>query len=134
VALLLAERRLGEAARRRPAVAIVIAFGLALGALLFAGSLTRGHYASWPGVIGGIVCAGLATAATAPLLARVSSRLGGRDTAALPLYAEGGAVLLGVLTVLAPPIGVIAVLLLAWLLLAGRRREGQKYAGLRILR
>jgi protein-S-isoprenylcysteine O-methyltransferase Ste14 len=52
----------------------------------------------------------------------------------LPLYAEGGAVLLGVLTVLAPPIGVIAVLLLAWLLLAGRRREGQKYAGLRILR
>ena len=42
--------------------------------------------------------------------------------------------LLAALSVLAPPVGVIGLLLLGWLLLAGRRREGQKYAGLRILR
>jgi hypothetical protein len=38
------------------------------------------------------------------------------------------------LSVLAPGVGVVLILGLGWLLLAGRRREGQKYAGLRILR
>ena len=42
--------------------------------------------------------------------------------------------LLAALSVVAPPVGPIALLLLLWLLFAGRRREGQKYAGLRILR
>jgi hypothetical protein len=36
--------------------------------------------------------------------------------------------------VVAPPLGVIGLVALGWLWLAGRRREGQKYAGLRILR
>jgi hypothetical protein len=45
-----------------------------------------------------------------------------------------GAVLFAVLSVVAPPIGVIGLVGLVWLLIAGRRREGQKYAGLRILR
>ena len=54
--------------------------------------------------------------------------------AALPLYAEGAGLLLAILSVVAPPVGPIAVALLLWLLFAGRRREGQKYAGLRILK
>jgi hypothetical protein len=36
--------------------------------------------------------------------------------------------------VVAPPVGLIALAGLAWLLFAGRRRDEQKYAGLRILR
>jgi hypothetical protein len=36
-------------------------------------------------------------------------------------------------SVLAPPVGVIAVAGLLWLLYAGRGRDEQKYAGLRIL-
>jgi hypothetical protein len=135
VALLMVEHRLGERIRRqRSATAVVAACGLALGALLFAGSLARGHYAAWPGAVGGVVCAVVAVVATAPLLARVGSRLGGQDAAALPLYTEAVAVLIALLSVVAPPLGVIAVLLLGWLLVAGRRRESQKYAGLRILR
>jgi hypothetical protein len=134
-ALLAVERRGGErAAGTRPVLVILAVCGLALGALLFAGSLARGHYASWPGLIGGVICAALATAATVPLLLRVGSRLGGPDAAALPLYAEGAAVLAGVLSIVAPPVGVIVLLLLVWLVIAGRRRAGQKYAGLRILR
>jgi len=43
-------------------------------------------------------------------------------------------VLFAALSVVAPPIGPIGLLLLLWLLLAGRGREQQKYAGLRILR
>ncbi len=42
--------------------------------------------------------------------------------------------MIAVLATVAPPVGPLAVLAMAWLLWAGRRREGQKYAGLRILR
>jgi hypothetical protein len=44
------------------------------------------------------------------------------------------ALLLAALSVLAPPVGPIGLALLLWLLFAGRRRDEQKYAGLRILR
>jgi hypothetical protein len=50
------------------------------------------------------------------------------------LYAEGAAVLLAALSVVAPPLGLVGLLALGYLWLAGRRREGEKYAGLRILR
>lgn len=134
-ALLAVEWSLGGRARgTRLVLAVVLLCGLVLGALFFAGSLARGHYADWPGLIGGVICAAVAAAATTPLLARVSARLGGRDAVALPFYAEGGAALVALLSVLAPPLGLIALLLLLWLLVAGRQREGQKYAGLRILR
>jgi hypothetical protein len=61
-------------------------------------------------------------------------RLDAEAAAAVPLYAEAAAVLLAALSVVAPPIGLVGLLVLAWLWLASRRREGQKYAGLRILR
>jgi len=34
----------------------------------------------------------------------------------------------------APPLGLVALGFLVWLLVGGRRRAGEKYAGLRILR
>jgi hypothetical protein len=37
-------------------------------------------------------------------------------------------------SVLLPPVGLLVLLLLLWLLFAGRARGEQKYAGLRILR
>ena len=105
-----------------------------VGALLFAGSLARGHYAVWPGLIGGVICAAIGLFATRPLLARVRARLDDETAAMLPLFAEAAAVLAAVLPVLLPPVGVIVLALLLWLLLAGRGRGEQKYAGLRILR
>ena len=57
-----------------------------------------------------------------------------RAPATLFLYAEGFALALAGLSVLAPPIGLLGVAFLIWLLLGGRRREGEKYAGLRSLR
>ncbi len=41
--------------------------------------------------------------------------------------------MIAVLSVVAPPVGLIALVLLLWLLFAGRGRDEQKYAGLRIL-
>jgi hypothetical protein len=109
--------------------------GFALGAVFFAGALCRGGYAFWPGIIGGVVCARIAAMATGPFLARLRTRLDA-DAAAVgvPLIAEGSAVLLAVASVVAPPVGVIALLGLLWLIYRGRGRDEQKYAGLRILR
>jgi hypothetical protein len=128
------ESRLRGQAAGRTAFLIVGACALALGALFFAGSLARGHYAAWAGLIGGVVCAAVGVAATRPLLGRVRERLGADAAIAVPLFAEGSAVVTAVLAVVAPPVGPIALALLAWLLVAARRRADQKYAGLRILR
>jgi uncharacterized membrane protein YgdD (TMEM256/DUF423 family) len=134
IALALAEWRTEPGRLERGAPGLILAaVSLALGALLFAGSLCRGHYAIWPGIIGGVLCAGIGIAASRPLLARARARLHGED-ALLPAFAEFSALLTAVLSVVAPPVGLIALLLLLWVLWAGRRREGQKYAGLRILR
>jgi hypothetical protein len=116
------------------AVALVI-IALALGALFFAGSLARDHYAAWPGWIGGVICAGVGIAASRPFLARIRSRLDDAAAAVgLPVIADGSALLIAVLSVVAPPIGVISLAGLLWLLYRGQQRGEQKYAGLRILR
>jgi hypothetical protein len=125
--------RLG-ARRSRPAEVVLAVISLALGALFFGGSLARGHYAAWPGLIGGVVCAAVGIAATVPLFARVRARLDADAAGALPLLAEGGAALAAGLSVIAPPVGLAVLALLVWLLVAGRGRADQKYAGLRILR
>jgi FtsH-binding integral membrane protein len=117
---------------RKPAEILIAVAALALGALLFAGALAQDHHPAWPGWIAGVVCALLAMAATRPLLQRVRARL--QDAGALPLYVEVLALLVAVLSVVAPPVGVIALAGLAWLLFASRRGGEQKYAGLRILR
>ncbi len=135
VLLMVAERRLGAERIEKGAPRLVLgAVAVVLGALLFAGSLARGHYAAWPGIIGGVLCAAVAILATVPLLARVRTRLDREAAGTLSAYAEGVALLLAVLSVVAPPVGLVGFVWLAWLALAGRRREGQKYAGLRILR
>jgi Domain of unknown function (DUF4126) len=117
-----------------PAVIVLAGVALALAALLFAGALARSHHASWPGYPAGVVCALISLAALRPLFARARARLDASASGAVSLYAEGIAVALAILSVVAPPIGVIALLALLWMLAAGWRRRGEKYAGLRILR
>ncbi len=135
IVLSLAERRLPPGRLDgRAGVMVLGGIGMALGALLFAGSLARGHYAVWPGILGGIACAIVGILATRPLLARVRARLDAAAAAAVPLYAEATGLVLAALSVVAPPVGPIALALLLWLLLAARRRAEKKYAGLRILR
>jgi len=132
------ERQIGRDRGFRSPEAIALGLcALALGALLFAGSLSaRGtqHYAAWPGWIAGVLCAAVGLFATRPLFARARARLDAQAAGAVTLYAESAAVLLAALSVIAPPIGLVGLLALGYLWLAGRRREGQKYAGLRILR
>jgi hypothetical protein len=135
ILLSLLERRLsGKDLERGPAALAVAAAAVAIGALLFAGALARGHYAWWPGIVGGVICAAVGVLATRPLLVRVRARLDADAAGALPVITESVAVVGAALSVIAPPVGIVLLALLLWLLFAGRGRSDQKYAGLRILR
>ena len=81
-----------------------------------------------------MAAASLGFAAARSLFARVKARLDAEAAGALPLYAEGMALLACGLSILLPPLAILVVAALAWLLVGGRRRQGEKYAGLRILR
>lgn len=135
ILLVLAERRFGpERIDGGPLGAAVAGIGLALGALLFGGALQDDGYAFWPGLIGGLACAALAEVAARGFFRSTRSRLDAEAAATLPLYAEAAGLLLAGLSVLIPPVSLLALAFLAWLLVGQRRRGEQKYAGLRILR
>jgi len=108
--------------------------GMGLGALLFAGTLDDRYSTWWPGIIGGLLCALIAQQGARSLLTRTRARLDAEAAGALFLYAEAAALLIAGLAVLIPPISVLAIGFFIWLRLGGRRREGEKHAGLRILR
>jgi hypothetical protein len=135
IVVALAERRFGAGrVEAGPIGATVGGLSLGLGALLFAGSLADTHHTAWPGLIGGVACAALAQAAARSLFARTRARLDQAAQAALPAYAEGAGLVVAGLSVALPPLAIVFLLFLAWLLITGRRREGRKFAGLRVLR
>ena len=125
-------------ARRRPddptMVSALSGIGVGLGALLGAGSMDDRFDGWWPGLVVGGLSALLASTAVRSLVGRVRARLDAEARAALPVYEEGSGLLLAALTVLAPPVAIVALGFFAWLLLGSRRRDREKYAGLRILR
>jgi len=108
--------------------------GVVLGALLFAGALADGGSESWPGLIGGVICAALGWRALGGLIERARARLQGGGAALLTAYADGVALLLAAIAIFVPPASILAIAAFAVLLAAGRRRDGEKYAGLRVLR
>ena len=74
----------------------------------------------------GVAAASLGFLAARSLFGRVSARLDDATAKALPLYAEGLALLGAGLSVLFPPLAVLVVAALAWLLIGGRRRAGRE--------
>jgi FtsH-binding integral membrane protein len=134
IGVILAQRTLGDRADTGPLATLLLIVSAGIGALLFAGALADHSDVWWPGLIGGLACAVVGYFATSDLLARTRSRLDAEAAAALNVYAEGIALILAILAILAPPLSLIALGGLIWLLAGGRRRKGEKYAGLRILR
>jgi hypothetical protein len=127
-------RRPPEHVSSGPFGAAVAGIGLALGALLFGGALADDRYAFGVGLAAGIACAAIAEAAARGFFDSTRRRLDRAAAATLPVYAEAAGLVLAGLSVLAPPISLVALVFLLWLLVQQRRRAGQKYAGLRILR
>lgn len=117
-----------------PIGAAIGGVGIALGALLFAGTLADHGYTSWPGLAGGVACALLAQVATRSLFGRVRARAERAVQESLVVVADFAALVAAVLAMLVPPISILLIGFLGWLVAGGRRRSGQKYAGLRILR
>ena len=106
-----------------------------LGALVAAGSLADHGHTIVPGVVLGAAAAVLGFARRArPVRPRAppARRRGGRPRC--PSTPRAWRWPAPALSILFPPLALLVVGALAWLLLGGRRREGEKYAGLRILR
>lgn len=121
-----------------PGEAALAGIGIGLGALLCAASIDDRHDVWWYGLIAGAAVALLASVVSRSLFARVRARFAAAgDTqaaAALPWYGEAAGLVVAGASVLFPPLAIIAIGFLVALLITGRRRTDQKYAGLRILR
>jgi hypothetical protein len=124
----------GRRTARDPFDVLAGLIGMGLGALLFAGALADNGHEVWIGLLFGPFCAVLAWIAIGGLVERVRTRLEPDQAALLTAYADGAALLLAAIAVFVPPLAYLAIPAFALLIVRGRRREGQKYAGLRILR
>jgi hypothetical protein len=127
-------RRGADAGDSGPLLWALLAVAVALGALEAAGSLADRDNPVVPGIVAGAAAAMLGFYAARSLFGRVRKRLEPEAQGALPVYAEAIAVAAAGLSILFPPLALLVLAGLAWLLAGGRRRAGEKYAGLRILR
>jgi cytochrome bd-type quinol oxidase subunit 2 len=119
---------------RSPAQAALAVVAMALGAVLFAASLSEGHHTEWPGVLAGMLCAFAGFMAVAMLFARARSRLDGGAAALLNVYADVTSLALAGLSILFPPLGFVVLVGFVVMLVRAGRGGTQKYEGLRILR
>jgi Na+-translocating ferredoxin:NAD+ oxidoreductase RnfA subunit len=123
-----------HAVDRPPLLYALLGVALVLGALQGAASVADRSDEWWAGLVVGVACAALGFQAARSLFGRVRRRLDDQTAAALPVYAEGAALAAAGLSILFPPLALLVVGALVWLLSGGRRRADEKYAGLRILR
>ncbi|HVL97572.1 MAG TPA: hypothetical protein VM266_17080 [Solirubrobacteraceae bacterium] len=131
----LARRRVGdERLEAGPGLIALAVIAVALAALIGGGSLEDRGNPAIIGILAGVAAAALGLYATRPIFERVRGRLDAGAAAVLPLYREAAALLAAALSILFPPLAVVLLGGLAFLAIGGRRRAGEKYAGLRILR
>ncbi len=140
---------------RELARAPVLLLLAAIGAVVFAASLAEEGYAAWPGLVAGVLVAGATALVAGDILdgairrakAAGAGRGGlGRDAGDGRTTAEADAanalvvgftvagVVVAALALLVPPVSVVVALALVVLALGRRRRAGEKYEGLRVLR
>src|SRR3954447_25959776 len=106
------------------------------GALLFAGSLADGGETSWPGLLAGAVIGFIGYLGLGRLFGRATQRLfaAGDSGTLLGLGRDLLTIVLCVLCVLIDPLGYVVLAAAIVLAITSRRRAGEKYEGLRILR
>jgi len=116
------------------AVLVVVAMGF--GGALFAGALEDENYFGIGGIVPGMVCALIGFAAARAFLGGAAQRLVARGESDRTIVALGdlGAIAIAALAVLVPPVSYVALAFAVWVLAVRRRRAGEKYEGLRILR
>jgi hypothetical protein len=142
--ILLALVVIGLLARGREAVRLpMIALLSATGALAFAASLAEDGDAAWPGLLAGAIATFLAASVAYDVLAGAIGRArGAADSDDAAASAENTLVIafglaglvLAALALFLPPVALVAAAALAFVAAGRRRRAGEKYEGLRILR
>ncbi len=124
----------GSSQRRDPVEIALAVIAVALGALLFAGSLEDGGREGVVGLLAGAACAALGFMAAAAFLGRARRRVEASAAAFLAVYADLAALVVAGLSILFPPLGFVALVFLGLLVIRGRREGERKFEGLRILR
>ncbi len=127
----------GREVARYPLVALLAAAG----AIAFAASLAEEGETAWPGLIAGAIATALAALVASDILDGAIRRArGSRSEAAgdaantlIITFAVAG-IVLAALALYLPPASIVAAIALAALALGRRRKAGEKYEGLRILR
>ncbi|MBA2521714.1 MAG: hypothetical protein H0V25_00130 [Solirubrobacterales bacterium] len=119
------------------------------GALAFAASLAEDGDTAWPGMIAGAIAAGLAALVSTDVLEGALTRAKGAKDASSTADADDPAadaanvliigfaaacIVLAALALFLPPVSLAAAAGLAVLAAGRRRKAGEKYEGLRILR
>ena len=119
---------------RQPWAYLLGSFSVVVGLLMAAGTMADGGESVVPGIIVGTFSAFLGYVVARDLMRRTRRRLDTEAANALTLYAEGAGLVAAGISVLFPPLALLVIGGLLALLVGGRRRAGEKYAGLRILR
>ena len=133
VGLALAAGAFGGASGRRGAIGtILLVTAIVGGAILFGISLAAEDHPAWPGWPLGAALAGASFLVVRYFAEGAARRAegGGFTSAVIAL----GALVLAGLSILLPPIGLVALVALLGLAAGRRRRAARKYAGLRTLR
>ena len=123
----------GRAMEVGPAYPILCAVA---GALLFAGTLADGGHTAWPGLVAGAVGGFIGFLAFGLLFMRANQRLmaSGDPGTVLGLGRDLLTIAVTVLVILVDVLGYVVLALALVLIVTARRREGEKYEGLRVLR
>jgi hypothetical protein len=130
VAAIVARRRLESPQAER----VTIGLGVIFGAVATAATVADRSDTWWPGLILGGIAALVVGIAVGSLLRRTRARLEDEQRTLLSVGGALGAGLVALLSVVLPPVGLIAVAAGIWLFVGGRRQDTTKHAGLRILR
>jgi hypothetical protein len=113
---------------------VVSAHAVAIGALVFAGTLCTHGQRWWPGLLGGAIAAAVGRWAALPVLEGARSRLEDQTAKeALTVYLDAASLALALLVALLHPLGYLVAIMLTWFIWRRRGRGGERYAGLRIL-
>jgi hypothetical protein len=128
------ERRRPDAFDSGTLGAMLAGVSIGVGALLCGASLADEGHAAWAGLAGGVACATLANASARNFFVRAARRLDADTRSALAVYKDGASLAAAGLAIALPPVSLVVLAGLGALLLRGRRRDDEKYAGLRSLR
>jgi hypothetical protein len=112
---------------------VVLAVALPLGVLVCAAALDGADEIVWPAIPAGGLAALIGALASSGIVAGASRRPEASPPG-VALLVTLVAVALAIVSLVLPPVSLVAIVALSWLIIARRGREERKHEGLRVLR